>query len=666
VKDRREQWMRVRIRFVGGVFAFFFLATSARAFYLQVIKREQLEKMAERQHQKTVQLTPARGAISDANNAPLAVSIEMDSCFAEPRNIEDPKNVAAKLAPLLVMPAGQLEKKLTGSKGFVWLQRQLTPETAAKVRQLDIDGIGFVKESKRFYPNLEMAASVIGFTGVDPEGLEGIERKYNATIMGSTGYLITERDALGRDIALKGSVIKGASKGHNATLTIDKNIQYLAEKELAKAVNDSGAKNGIALVMEPETGKVLAMANYPSFNPNVYHKYSQALLRNRSIADSFEPGSTFKIFLLAAALEEGIVSPKDTFDCEMGSFNIGGRTIHDTHRYGRISVAEILKYSSNIGAAKIGSRLGSERLYRYLKGFGFGEKSGVDLPAETSGNLRDRNQWFAVDLANIAFGQGVSATALQIATAVSAVANGGTVMKPYLVQKITDAEGNTIQETAPQPRQRVISAATAKTIAGMMEGVTGEGGTGTNAAVDGYRVAGKTGTAQKVDPLTRGYSANKRTASFVGFVPVENPRLTILVVIDEPKTSPYGGVVAAPAFSAIAQQALCYLKVTPDGKMKNAQAKNDGKQSGSCSVAERKVDPEVLAAAAEGPVVDAAEGLVMPDFRGRSMREVLRGMEKRRLNVRLIGSGKVVEQHPLPGHRIGPSEQVWVKFMPSA
>jgi cell division protein FtsI (penicillin-binding protein 3) len=343
---------------IGGLFVFFFVITSARAFYLQVVKKDQLVKLAERQHQKIVPLTPGRGTIYDRNNTPLAVSVEMDSCYAEPRNIENIVDAATRLAPLLGMPRDQLERKLTGSKSFAWLQRRITPDLSQKIRSLDIDGIGFVKESKRFYPNAEMAGHVIGFTGLDPEGLEGIELKYDATILGNTGYLVTERDALGRDIAMKGAVVKTASHGHNVTLTLDKNIQYLAEKELAAAVESSRAKGGMALVMEPQTGRVLAMANYPFFNPTSYFKYPPGQLRNRNITDSFEPGSTFKVFLIASALEEKVVSANDAFNCEGGSYSIGGRTIHDTHRYGRLSVAEVLKYSSNIGAAKIGSRLG--------------------------------------------------------------------------------------------------------------------------------------------------------------------------------------------------------------------------------------------------------------------------------------------------------------------
>jgi cell division protein FtsI (penicillin-binding protein 3) len=660
MNERRGKWVKWRIRAIGGLFIVFFVITSARAFFLQVVKRDQLEKLAEKQHQRIVQLTPGRGDIYDRNLAPLAVSVEMDSCYAEPRNIDNIRETAARLAPILGMAKEHLEKKLTGSRNFAWLQRRITPDLTRKIKALDMDGIGFVKESKRFYPNAEMAASVIGFTGVDPGGLEGIELKYDSTILGNTGYLVTERDALGRDVATKkGALVKNSSRGHNVILTLDKNIQYIAEKELAAAVVSSRAKGGMAIVMEPATGRILAMANYPSFNPNAISGYSQAQLRDKDVSDSFEPGSTFKIFLISAALEEKVISPGDGFNCENGSFSIGGRTIHDTHKYGRLSVSEILKYSSNIGAAKIGTRLGQDKLYNYLRAFGFGSRSGIDLPGEASGYLRDKSQWFGVDLATISFGQGVSATALQLATAVSAVANGGTLMKPYLVDKITDENGMVVQQFAPQERQRIISPETARTVTRMMEGVTTEGGTGANAAVEGYKVAGKTGTAQKVDPITHGYSVDKRTASFIGFVPADDPKLTILVVVDEPKTSPYGGVVAAPAFRAIAGQSLCYLNIPP--------SKGEKVRMETAISTRQDQAPASPAATASDPIItEGGEGMVMADFKGLSMRQVLRIMEKRGLNVRLIGSGRVVDQGPAPGRRIGPNDHVWVKLAPSA
>lgn len=654
--EKREKWARVRMRMVAALFIVFFAAATGRAFYLQVLNNDRLVKLAEKQHQRIVALTPSRGAIYDRNSAPFAVSIEMDSCYAETRNIENIPQAAARLAPLLGYSQAELEAKLKGARNFVWLSRRMQPEQAKKVKALGLEGIGFVKENKRFYPNSQVAAHVIGFTGIDPTGLEGVEKKYDSIILGNTGYLVTERDALGRDIALKkGSEGQSGSKGNNVVLTLDKNVQYIAEKELTNAVEKNGAKAGIAIVMEPDTGRVLALANYPSFNPNSFSEYSQFALRNRAIADSFEPGSTFKIFLIASALEAGVIRPGDYFDCENGSYKMFGRTIHDTHKYGSLSVAQVLKYSSNIGSAKIGSRLGPERLYAALAGFGFGEKSNIDLPGEASGMLRQQSKWYGIDLATISFGQGVTATALQIATAVSAVANGGNLMQPYLVDRVVDDNGAVLQQYGPRVKRRVVSPETARTVARMMEGVVAEGGTGTGATVDGYRVGGKTGTAQKVEG--RGYSATKRTASFVGFVPLEKPRLTIMVVVDEPTTSSYGGVVAAPAFSAIAQQTLCYLNVPPDKnfKKKPAPGKEEPKQ---------EAPPEEESA--EGGTVEGVEAGAMPNFRGMSMRQVLRVMEERGLNVKLQGSGRAVEQNPPPGSRITTEDQVWVRFVPSA
>jgi cell division protein FtsI (penicillin-binding protein 3) len=658
MKDTREKWARIRIRIVGGLFVLFFVATSCRAFYLQIVKKDEWAKIAERQHQKIVPLTPARGTIYDATGSTLAVSIEVDSCFAEPVVIENARAAAVKLAPLLGMPLDDLTRKLTGKKNFVWLRRQVTPELARRIQALDIDGIGFVKETRRFYPNSEVAAHVVGFTGLDPKGLEGIELKYNSLILGNTGYLVTERDALGRDIALKGTVIKKASKGYNLTLTLDKNIQYLAEKELAKAVTQSRAVGGMALVMDPHSGRILAMASSPTFNPNAFSRYPHDSLRNRVVADSFEPGSTMKVFLLAAALEEKVVGPNDSIHCENGKYAIGGRVIHDTHKYGSLNITEVLKYSSNIGVAKIGSRMGPERVHASLKSFGFGEKTTIELPGEVGGYLRDGSRWVPIDLATISFGQGVSVTALQLVAAVSSIANGGLLVKPYVVDSISDASGAVVRQFSPHIRRRVISSRTAQAMSKMMEQVAGEGGTGLNAAVDGYRVAGKTGTAQKVDPLTKGYSATKRTASFLGFVPAEQPKLAILVVIDEPKTSSYGGVVAAPAFREIAFQSLCYLKIPPTVPLKNRQKAPD---TGIVAVQKQQ---EVLAV--EGLIDEGVAGAVMPNFHGMSIRQVLRYMEKNALNVKILGSGRAVEQNPLPGHHVGPKDQVWVKFVPSA
>lgn len=660
MKNDREKWARVRIIMVSCFFACGFLAVAARSFYLQVVQHEQLIKLAERQHNRTIPIIPARGGIFDRTGAPLAVSLEMDSLYAEPKRINDPARTAAALAPIIQLPQHELQRKLDSEKSFAWIARQLPPETASKIKQLKLPGIGFVKESKRFYPNFEIASHVLGFTGMDPDGLEGIERRYDATVLGKTGYLLTERDALGRDVSIRNAVVQDAAPGKNLYLTLDKNIQYFTEKELAKAVIASSAKSGMALVMDPWSGKVLAMANYPTFNPNSFRQYPTLNLRNRCVADSFEPGSTFKIFLLSAALEEKLVRPQDGVNCENGRYSFGGRIIRDDHPHGRVSVAEVLKYSSNIGSAKIGLKLGDDRLHRYLKAFGFGDKSGIDLPGEASGGLRPVSRWYGTDIATISFGQGVSTTALQLVAATSAVANGGMLMKPYLVERVTDSAGLELQRIEPQAVRRVISTQTAAVMANMMEGVTQKGGTATNAAIDGFRVAGKTGTAQKVDPVSRGYSATKRTASFIGFVPAEKPLLTILVVIDEPTTSPYGGVVAAPAFREIAFNTLCYLKATGVGKACELPKAN--------AVHVQPPTTQLIAAvdAEEGGSIEAAgAGTPMPNFRGMSMRRVLQVMEKRQLNLQLRGSGRVIEQHPLPGQVIRGSDEIWVRLAPA-
>jgi cell division protein FtsI (penicillin-binding protein 3) len=654
MKDEREKWARVRIIMIGTIFGLLFLTVVGRAFYLQILQHETLVKKADKQHQHRVELTPARGSILDRNGTTLAESIHMDSCYAEPRRIKDVDGTAGVLAPMLGIPKSELVARLSVNKSFIWIERWLAPEVATRVKNMKLPGIGFAPESKRFYPNMEIAAHVVGFTGRDPNGLEGIELKYDSTILGNTGYMITERDALGRNIAIMNTVIKDSSPGKSVILTLDKTIQFIAEKELAKAVTENNAKSGMALVMESDTGKVLAMANYPTFNPNAYSRYSLAQLRNHVVTDSFEPGSTFKVFTIAAAVDSGTVKPTDMYNCENGTYRIADRTIHDDHPHSRLTVSEIIKYSSNIGSAKIGFKMGEEKLSSYLRNFGFGGRTGIDLPGESSGSLK--KHWYGIDLATTSFGQGVSLSAIQLTTALSAIANGGNLMRPYLVEQILDDNGTVVQKFEPQVVRRVISPETALKVTKMMETVTGEGGTGTKAALDGYRVAGKTGTAQKVDPVTHTYSS-KRIGSFVGFVPADKPKLTIAVIIDEPQGVKYGGVVAAPAFRGIAQNSLAYLKIQP---------------SMPTAAAAKQTDAKVAAAPAAESLPDGDEqetavtGEVMPNFRGMSMRRVMQVMEKRGINIRLIGSGRAAEQSPPPGHKIRGIGEVWIKFAPSA
>lgn len=655
MKDEREKWARIRIIMIGSVFGLLFLTVVGRAFYLQILQHEHLVKKADKQHQHKVDLTPARGSILDRNGTPLAESIHMDSCYAEPRRIKDVDGTAGVLAPILGVPKEELVAKLSVNKSFTWIERWLAPEVATRVKNMKLPGIGFAPESKRFYPNMEIAAHVVGFTGRDPNGLEGIELKYDSTILGNTGYMITERDALGRNIAVKNTVIKHSSPGKNIILTLDKTIQFIAEKELAKAVTESNAKGGMALVMESDTGRVLAMANYPTFNPNAYSRYSLTQLRNHVVTDSFEPGSTFKVFTIAAALDSGAIKAGDVYNCENGTYRVADRIIHDDHPHSRLSVSDIIKYSSNIGSAKIGFKMGGEKLATYLRNFGFGGRTGIDLPGESPGSLK--KQWYGVDLATITFGQGVSLSTVQLVAALSSIANGGNLMKPYLVEQILDDNGTVVQKFEPQLVRRVVSPETAQKVTKMMETVTAEGGTGTKAALDGYRVAGKTGTAQKVDPVTRTYSPTRRIGSFVGFVPADKPRLTIAVIIDEPQGIKYGGVVAAPAFRSIAQNSLAYLKVQPNLPTTATARPADLKQPPAPPV-------ESLS---DGDIEDTpAEGEIMPNFTGMSMRRVLQVMEKRGINIRLIGSGRAAEQSPPPGHKIRGTGEVWIKFTPSA
>ncbi len=658
MKDEREKWARIRIIMIGTVFGLLFMNVVGRAFYLQILQHEILEKKADKQHRHRIDLTPARGSILDRNGTTLAESIYMDSCYAEPRRIKDVNGTAEVLAPMLGIPKSELVAKLSVKKSFTWVARWLAPGVAVRVKNMKLPGIGFAPESKRFYPNMETAAHVIGFTGRDPNGLEGVELKYDSIILGNTGYMITERDALGRNIGGMNTVIKDSSPGKSVTLTLDKTIQFIVEKELEKAVTDSRAKAGMALVMESDTGKILALANHPTFNPNAYTRYSLAELRNHVVTDSYEPGSTFKVFTIAAAIDSGTVKATDVYNCENGAYRIAGRTIHDDHPHSRLTVSEIIKYSSNIGSAKIGFKMGDEKLTSYLRNFGFGLRTGIDLPGEAVGILK--KHLYSIDLATTAFGQGVSLSTIQLTTALSAIANGGNLMKPFIVEQILDDKGTVVQKFEPQVVRRVLSPESALTVTKMMETVTGEGGTGTKAALDGFRVAGKTGTAQKVDPVTRSYSS-KRIGSFVGFIPADKPKLTIAVIIDEPQGVKYGGVVAAPAFRSIAQNSLAYLKIQPNQPLTAKAKPGETKVAAASTV----ISPSDEALDDDGEEIPAG-GEIMPNFSGMSMRRVLQVMEKHGINIRLIGSGRAVEQSPPPGGKIRGVGEVWIKFTPSA
>lgn len=644
-----ERGIQIRIRLFGVLFIAAFLAIAARAYVLHVVQAPQLQQRSDQQRQRVVELAPQRGSILDRNGDPLALSLDTESLYADPLLVEDPKQVAGKLAGLLKMERQELNELLSEKKRFVWIKRRLDPEIVRQIRGLKIAGLQFVPEHKRFYPQASVGAHVVGFTGIDPKGLEGIELEYDQLLQGEPGRMLSQRDARGRGMATAEQLVQGAVPGHSLQLTLDRSLQYIAEKELARVVEQSGAIGGTVVMMEPASGKILALASQPDYNPNLPGRSSTSSRRNRAVCDMYEPGSTFKPFLLAGALEEKIVRPGQKTYCENGRFNVGGKVIRDHKKFKNLTLEEMLKYSSNIGFAKLGKALERDRFYNYIREFGFGEPTGVDLPGEVPGMLRSPDRWFEIDLAAISFGQGLSVTPVQMAAGMAAIANGGLLMEPYLVERITDAEGNTVKKRLPQVKRRVVSEQTARLVREMMIGVTEPGGTGVRGGLPGYRVAGKTGTAQKVDPVTGGYSVDKRVASFIGFVPAESPALVISVVVDEPEGKAYGGLVAAPVFARIAEQSLSHLNILPKGSLEGLQVAR----------VEEQPLPDIAALL---PDTSPGDGLMMPDFRGMSYRQVLQAMQEKGLNLKLSGSGQAVEQSPAPGRRIHYGKQAWVRF----
>jgi len=644
-----ERGIQIRIRFFGVLFIVVFCVVIGRGYYLQVVQAPKLQDRADQQRQRVVELAPQRGAILDRNGDPLAISLDVYSLYADPQLVKKTKKVAKQLAKPLDMSEQELTKLLSEKKRFVWIKRKLDPEVTKQVRKLKLAGLQFVAEHKRFYPQGGIGAHVVGFTGLDPKGLEGIELEYDQLLQGQPGRLMSQRDARGRGLATTEQLVQGGVPGNTLKLTLDRSLQYIAERELARVIKEFKAKSGTVVMMEPASGKVLAMASQPDYNPNLPGKSAVSSRRNRAVTDMFEPGSTFKPFLLAGALEEKIVRPNQKTYCENGRYEVGGKIIRDTKKHRKLTLQEMLKYSSNIGFAKLGKALEREKFYSYITDFGFGSPTGLDLPGEVQGMLRPPSRWFEIDLAAISFGQGLSVTPIQIASAMSAIANGGLLMEPYLVERITDASGVTVKRRLPQVTRRVISEQTAKQVREMMVTVTEPGGTGTRAALPGYRVAGKTGTAQKVDPVTGGYSIDKRVSSFIGFVPADLPALVISVVIDEPEGKGYGGVVAGPAFARIAEQALSHLNILPKGSVSELD------------VARLQADP-LPDLAPLLPDSKPIDGLVMPDLRGMSYRQVLKTMGKKQLNLKLSGSGQVVEQSPAPGKAIRYGKQAWVRL----
>ena len=626
--------IRFRLGVAKILFLLLFVVIAGRAFQLQVMRGPELRRLGEAQHLKKMTSLPRRGAILDRSGESLAVSLVAHSVGAHPRRIADKQGVAKELASILGLKPADVRKSLDSPKAFVWIKRQVTPQEAEEIQKLNAKGVAMSAEPNRFYPQGQIAGHVVGFVNRDSEGLEGVELQYNDYVRGEAGSSLIEFDAKRRSVLVQGVEELRIPPGADLHLTLNSAIQHLAEKELEATVTKNRAKAGVAIVVEPFTGELLALANYPSFDPNMFSKQSQERARNRAIADSYEPGSTFKTFLAAAALEEGVIGKEDVLYCEMGKYPYAGRIIHDTHPHGWLPFSKILQVSSNICFTKVAEKLRKERYFRYIEKFGFGQVTGVDMPGEVAGILRHHGSWAAIDLATHAFGQGISATPLQMAMAYAAVANGGFLMRPYIAQRITGPKGEALLTNQPHVVRRVISEKTAHALGGMLREVTTEGGTGTMAKVEGFDVAGKTGTAQKADPVHGGYS-KKRVASFVGFVPADAPRFVLMVMVDEPETSVYGGVVAAPAFGNIARAALRHLVVAPRNPDLVPMA------AAPMELPQRRLETKTTAPESDG------EGA--PDFIGLSLREAVEKARAARVKVKMHGHGHVIKQQPLPG-----------------
>jgi len=549
-----------------------FVVVLFRLVALQVWQAAELSVKADRQHRKTVSLEGARGTIVDRHGKVLAMNVEVPSAFGVPTALGSPTKTARALAPVLQVRSEELERKLRQARGFVWLSRKLDPEQGRRLQRLSLDGVGVVMEGRRFYPKGTFLSHVLGFAGMDGEGLEGIEHRYESYLRGEKRVMVLQRDALGRSVFPTDMTERSPTPGHNLVLTIDEVVQYIVERELEEAVTRAQAKSGTMIVLDPRTGAVLAMAVSPRFDPNAVFNLTPDRWRNRALTDAYEPGSTLKAVMAAAAIEERVVKPSTMVFGEHGRMTVANTVIHDHEKLGWISFAQVIQKSSNIGAAKIGMALGEQRLHHYLQAFGFGQRTEIDLPGEGAGLVKGVKHWGRRSVASISIGQEIGVTPIQMVSAIAALANEGMLMRPYVVSEVRSSEGHLLKRVSPQVRRQAVFPETARTMTKILEGVVTDG-TGAKAAISGFRVAGKTGTAQKIDPRTGSYSASRFVSSFAGYVPADNPRLAMIVLIDEPQGDTWGGTVAAPVFSRVGEQVLSYLGVASDEPVTLAMAR---------------------------------------------------------------------------------------------
>jgi cell division protein FtsI (penicillin-binding protein 3) len=675
---RRARWIRLRMGVLCGLMGLALGAIVSGAWRVQVEDGAAWRDIADKQRQRRLHVEPKRGTLYDRNGSPLAQSIEVPSVSADVvemlrgidgRLEQDAKlrDNAKRLSQALSLDVDDLFAKLNARHRFVWLKRRITSAEAEAVRDLGdpkkanaVRGLTIEGEGRRYYPGRELAGPLLGFVAPDGQGKDGVELALDEDLRGKVEEVRGLRDRSGR-LIFEGANGEHALQGNDVALTIDEGIQHVAERELDAATRTYETKGGSVAVVDPSTGEILALASVPGYNPNDYTESSTDARRDRVVTDRFEPGSVMKPFMMIGALSAGTLKPNDTINCEHGVYQIGGITIHDTHINDSLTPTQILAKSSNIGALKIGLELGEPALYATYRRFGFGEPTGIPLPGEAAGVLRPRGRpWYDAETASASFGQGIMVTTLQLAMAMGAVANGGKLLEPLLVKRVVDGRGEVVREANVRVRREVAPAGVARAVAEMLTAVTEEGGTAVEASIAGFRVAGKTSTAQKVDSATGRYSTDKYTAVFVGFVPVDRPRLVVAVVLDEPMIGRYGGDLAGPVFRRIAESTLRYLGVTPSaGLGKIAPVK---READTADVAKPAISAPVVGGATPLPVGSVR----VPDATGMPAHDVVVAIGKAGLVPQIEGSGTVVRQSPAAGSSAPKGSAVRVVLEPAS
>ncbi|MGH9805095.1 MAG: penicillin-binding protein [Candidatus Acidiferrales bacterium] len=684
---------KTRLVFLGVVACLWLGLLLARLVDLQIIRHHDLAQRAQRQQQRTLEITPKRGVIYDRQGRELAVSIGVDSVFAIPGEVADPVSTARRLAKVLETDATVLEGRLRTSRSFVWLERKLDNARAERLQALDLPGIYTQKEFKRFYPKRELAAHVLGFVGLDENGLAGIEYSLDAVIRGRPRKLVITADGRRRWFERQNEV---PSEGASVALTIDENIQYIAEQELAAAMARTQAARGTVIVQDTRTGEILALANRPTFNPNLPTAVPASSHVNQAVTLAYEPGSTFKVVTIAAALEERVTNPREVIDCQQGAIYIAGHRIRDHKPFGHLTLQEVMQESSDVGAIKVGLRLGNEKMYEHIRRWRFGRATGIELPAESRGMLRPAGNWSRISIGAVSMGQEVAITSLQLISAISTIGNGGAWVQPHVVREIIRGESR--EQVSPQRRERIIPEEVAEELRTMLTRVVTLG-TGRTAQPAGYSAAGKTGTAQKIDSSGR-YSSSEFIASFAGFAPAQAPIVSVAVVLDSPRGRQYhGGEVAAPVFAKVTERVLAYLNVPKNQPLPRTRWAPPLERAAMQDLRPGQFDSSVWAdeaLPAETPPVVAqpavrksresapgsllpppeaapagavvllnGDSVVVPDLTGLSLRAAMQECTGLGLEPVLVGSGLATAQRPAPGTRVPRGSRIWVEFRPT-